>query len=333
MANWRYVLDDQSYADLFASGPSPLVHFWSLAIEEQFYLVFPILMVALLAVRARPWVAPTVLAGLAAASVAAMLATHDHDLVYYGTHTRAAEFLIGALLAFVVAGGHLERLGARGRTVASMTGWVAVGAFVVLVVTVRQSSAWLYAGGFSALALVWSAMIVAALLPGSFRRVAGLAALAWIGRMSYGLYLIHWPVFLALDADRVGVGGIALFAVRIVVSVTLAVVLYHLLEHPIRRRRLLPTMASASMTYTLVLAGLVGASILIVDPTGSSSVAADVPEAVVAFAQQRPTSGAPTLTASPARAARDRRRGATPDRSVECFPAGADPCARARGRQ
>ena len=143
VANWRYVLDDQSYADLFASGPSPLVHFWSLAIEEQFYLVFPILMVALLAVRARRWVAPTVLAVLAAASVAAMLLTHDHDLVYYGTHTRAAEFLIGALLAFVVAGGHLDRLGARGRTVASMAGWVAVGAFAVLVVTVHQSSAWL----------------------------------------------------------------------------------------------------------------------------------------------------------------------------------------------
>ncbi len=296
VANWRYVLDDRSYADLFATGPSPLVHFWSLAIEEQFYLVFPIIMVALLHVRARRWVAPAVLAALALASVAATLATKDHDLVYYGTHTRAAEFLVGALLAFVVAGGHLERLGGRGRTMASAAGWLAIGMFAVLVVTVDQSTPWLYVGGFSALAVVWATMIVAALVPGSFRRVAGVAALAWIGRLSYGLYLIHWPVFMALDADRVGVDGGGLFAFRIVVSVGLTVLLYHLLEQPIRRRRLLPTMRNASMIYGLTLVCLVAASILVVQPGSAPSVAADVPDGVIAFSGEAPTGagGAPS---------------------------------------
>ena len=283
VANWRYVLDDQSYADLFAAGPSPLVHFWSLAIEEQFYLVFPILMVALLAVGTRRWVAPAVLTMFAVASVGAMLATHDHDLIYYGTHTRAAEFLVGALLAFVVAGGHLDRLSDRAGAVVSNTGWLALGVFVVLAFTAHQSSGWLYRGGFSALALVWSVMIVAALVPGPFRRVTGVAVLAWVGRMSYGLYLIHWPVFLALDSDRVGVDGVALFAVRLAVSLGLTVLLFSLVEQPIRHRRVLPTSASASMAYGLAFACLLSASILVIHPRDSSSVAADVPDGIVEF--------------------------------------------------
>ncbi len=301
VANWRFVADEQSYADLFATGPSPLVHFWSLAIEEQFYLVFPVLMAALLALPLRRRAVAAVLAALTIASVVAMLLTSDHDLAYYGTHTRAAEFLVGALLAFVVAAGWLERLGPRIGAAASWAGWLAVGGFAVLVATTDHSTSWLYRGGFPALSLIWAAMIVAALVPGHFRRASGVAALAVVGRMSYGLYLVHWPVFLALGPDRVGADGVALFGVRMAASVAITVVLYHLLEQPIRTRRLFPTVSAASMAYALAAVCLLVTAALVVRSDRETSIAADVPDEVIAFSAADQPTGEPAadaLTAS-----------------------------------
>jgi peptidoglycan/LPS O-acetylase OafA/YrhL len=97
-ANWWFVWEDRSDADLFRS-PSPLLHHWSLAVEQQLYLLWPIALVGLLRVVRRPGRQLAAVAMLTAASVLVGLLTTSADLRYYGTHVRAAEFLLGAVLA------------------------------------------------------------------------------------------------------------------------------------------------------------------------------------------------------------------------------------------
>ncbi len=107
VANWHFIFTGQSYANLF-QAPSPVLHFWSLAIEEQFYLVFPVVVVVTFKLfKGSRRAVFVVLAVLSAASLASMLVlysnSHDVTRVYYGTGTRALELLVGALLALALA--------------------------------------------------------------------------------------------------------------------------------------------------------------------------------------------------------------------------------------
>ena len=120
VVNWRFILDDQAYADLF-SAPSPVLHFWSLAIEEQFYWLFPLLTAGVFAlgkgsVRAYAAVLSGLLAATALATVA--LGVDGSTTVYYATYTRMGEILVGSLLAVAVASG-LSRVRIVGRLAAA----------------------------------------------------------------------------------------------------------------------------------------------------------------------------------------------------------------------
>ena len=258
------------------------MHFWSLAIEEQFYIVFPILMAVLLTVRMRRWVG-TSGARHPRRGVRGVDARDSRPRPRVLRHPHpCGRIPAGALLVFALSSGALDRFGARRRRAITAAGWLSA-VSVTLVLTVHQSSAWLYAGGFSALGLLRAAPIVAAIQPGSFRRVLGFVALVWIGRLSYGLYLIHWPVFLALDSERVGLDGPVPSGIRLAVSLGLTIVAYHLVEQPIRARRLLGRTPSASMAYGLMAVGLITASILLVRPPGDATTAAMVPDGIVDF--------------------------------------------------
>ncbi|MEL7207370.1 MAG: acyltransferase, partial [Actinomycetota bacterium] len=128
VANWRFIFQDQSYADLFTS-PSPVQHFWSLAIEEQFYFVFPLLAAGVLTVgRGSRQIFMVVLGLGAVASTLLMVSLHEPGLettrVYYGTGTRAVELLTGALLATIVAGNPF-RFRALGRRLVTVAGLLA----------------------------------------------------------------------------------------------------------------------------------------------------------------------------------------------------------------
>jgi peptidoglycan/LPS O-acetylase OafA/YrhL len=247
-ANWRFVLAGRSYGDLFTS-PSPVQHFWSLAIEEQFYVAFPLLVAAVLAAGGRAAgrrVLAVVLAVLVAASVAATVVLHtpavDTARVYYGTDTRAAELLAGALLAvwWTRTSHRADRTSRRARraTVAVAAGGVvALAATVALWSTVAQPSSWLYEGGLAAVAACTVTLVVAAMSPGPVRWLLSRRALRWLGRVSYGAYLYHWPVFLWLSPHRTGWPTAPLFAVRVVVTFALAVASYHLVEQPVRAGR------------------------------------------------------------------------------------------------
>ena len=258
VANWRFVLKDVSYADLF-DEPSPVLHFWSLAIEEQFYVVFPLFVALVLAIgRGRRSVLAGSLALLTVGSVAAsfLLADAGPDRLYFGTDTRAAELLIGALLAVVVA--------ARGRPSGRIVGPITTGAGALAVLglgvaasTVPQQSAWLYRGGFAAIAVVSAVAVLAAARESRLGTVLGVAPLRWLGLRSYGIYLYHWPIFLWLDETVLDLERGPLFLVRIAVTALAAEVSYHLVEMPFRERRV-PRPARLILAPAAVLVVIVG---------------------------------------------------------------------------
>ena len=241
--NWYLIFDHESY---FATigRPSLPRHLWSLAVEEQFYVAWPIVLaVALAVLRRRGAFVLTVL--IAAASVAWTVVLFDPDAdpsrVYYGTDTRLFGLLAGAALAFVWS----ARLnGARLRTgpASARLHWsdvVAVAGLAALAWAfwaADEFDPFLYPWGTLAIALVTAAVIAAVTHPaGRVGRVLDIAPLQWIGRRSYGIYLWHWPVFvLTRPGLDVSLPPAATLALRLGVTLALAAISYRFVEVPIR---------------------------------------------------------------------------------------------------
>jgi peptidoglycan/LPS O-acetylase OafA/YrhL len=289
VANWRMIHRSGDYF-VATGGPSPLQHTWSLGIEEQFYLLWP-LVVVLLAGRRRVLLVLAVAAALASALAAALLFTPANlDRAYYGTDTRAAALLIGAALAVLLAGRAATTAG-RGTPVGrpaadarrrygrrrldrhpllgglALCGGLATAWFWT---HATGSSSWLFRGGLLVGAVAVAAVIAHAVSsPGSpTGRLLALPPLVWLGRISYGVYLWHWPLFGWFNAERTGLSGNTLLTVRCAATMAVAVASYHLVERPIRagrwpRRRARPRLAPAVTT-----AALVATAALVVVATG-----------------------------------------------------------------
>jgi peptidoglycan/LPS O-acetylase OafA/YrhL len=240
VANWHEIFSHQNYFALFTS-PSPLSHTWSLAIEEQFYLLWPLCFVGLLTrfTRATPKAVLVTALVLAAVSSTLMVVLYDPSNVsraYYGTDTRAAAILFGAALAawLAIHGPATKR---NARIALEVVGLL--GAVVLATAWARldgQSSG-LYRGGFLVCGLAATAVIAAAVHPepGPVSRMLSLRPLCAIGLISYGVYLYHWPIDVLIDQQRAGFGGWPLFAVQTAVTLTIAVASYRFIEQPIRR--------------------------------------------------------------------------------------------------
>ena len=248
VANWRFLFAGRSYGDLFAA-PSPVLHFWSLAIEEQLYVLFPLVVL----VTARRRLAP-VLGALIAGSVVLSWALHSPggstDAVYYGTFTRAGELLVGALLAVVLLRRPVDELPARARFVLATLAAGSLVALLWLWSETRQDASWLYRGGLVAHAVLGAAVIVGCRTRGPVRTVLSTAPLRALGRISYGVYLYHWPVFVWYHGPLVA---------RLAITLGLAVVSYVALEQPVRERRVRVPVALVPAAMCLV-AGVVVAS-------------------------------------------------------------------------
>ncbi|QIM20984.1 acyltransferase family protein [Phycicoccus sp. HDW14] len=301
VSNWWFMVSDQSYFSQFLE-PSPLRHTWSLAIEEQFYLVFPLLLVLLLG-RLR-WGLRRVRAVLLVGAVgsAALMAVlyqplTDPSRAYYGSDTRVQALLVGALLAlapsltapaapvFTRLNGRLVRLPG-----AALLGWVALAGLVAMFVGARELSPWMYRGGFTLAALL-SAVLVASVsrAPRSaLARLLSLRPVVAVGIVSYGLYLWHWPVFVVLGHDRTGLDGVPLLALRLAVTALLAVLSYRLVEEPVRtqrlQRRFTPTQwgraVAAAMAAVVAVTVWGTPSALSVSPTPGEEVAGGRPAPV-----------------------------------------------------
>ena len=195
------------------------------------------------------------------ASLVAMLVMYtpgqDPSRVYFGTGTRALELLLGALLALVLAhpAGFVLRIP---RWAWEITGFVAAAVVLVLWVCTKQSDSWLYQGGLAGYALMSCLVIVAAIRKGPIRSLLSFSWLRWVGAVSYGAYLFHWPIYLWLTAARTQLSPWPLFGLRVSVTLGAAALSAKFLEMPIRRRRfpvrLRPSLLSGATVCAIVIA-------------------------------------------------------------------------------
>ena len=251
VTNWWFIVRHQSY--FIASGrPSPFQHLWSLAVEEQFYLVWPLLLLTfrrrLTTQRSLLRLGLVAFAGAcASAGLMAAMAIHhnlpygaDSSRVYFGTDTHAFGLLIGSAAAAILAAGAgpmWQRRPARRLRLALDAGGAA-SLVVVCWVMLRTTefSPGLYRGGFWAFSVVSGVGVVAASRPGGpLERALGGKVMRWVGTRSYGLYLWHWPVFVFTRPQLdLALTGTADLLFRLGIVVVLAEVSYRLIERPIR---------------------------------------------------------------------------------------------------
>lgn len=231
VANWRFLLSGTTYG---AHEASPVAHFWSLGIEEQVYLVVPFV-VFLLRRNLRMLLAAFVL--LIGASFLVTLANAGNaTVVYYSTFTRCAEFFIGSALAVVVAGRSTDpRHDGFGRFL-GFVGFGALGMLIWLSINSSLGTEAYYRGGLTGLAVLAALVIIAGVWSPSMFALLSVRSLVWIGSVSYGVYLIHWPVHIALQHSSMP-QWLQPWAV-LAISFTVAPLSLRWFEEPIRVRRI-----------------------------------------------------------------------------------------------
>lgn len=275
-SNWHFINDKQSYFQT-GSTVSPLLHTWSLGIEEQFYLVWPLLLMAWLTIRrGRLRGLLSVLAVLTLGSAVLMAIMYqpytDPSSVYYNTFTRAQALLCGCFLA-VALKQHAARRTApltnrhvavvlgvplRSSTLSAIAASVGIGWLFFAPLFVDDSSQWIFRGGFlvSGLTSIGLGWHLATCRDGLISRGLSWRPLVEVGKRVYGLYIWHWPLFLILNSSRTHMSGIGLLAVRLVAVFAVAFVFDWYVERPIRRgalRRLVPHGGAIATVLALAL--------------------------------------------------------------------------------
>ena len=243
VANWHAIGDAGDYWALF-SEPSMFDHLWSLAIEEQFYVVWPVAIALLWQRSRRPertgWILMTSGVVLSTLLAVVLAGSSGATRVYMGTDTRAASILCGAVAAMPISARAMSRL-MRTRS-GPWVLWLAVGVIALMWWRVDGATAsWLFRGGLTAHAML-SAIAISGLVArreadirGLLSRVVAGRGLQWCGRLSYSLYLWHWPVYIVV-ADRTDLDGWRLTLVRVAATVVVSVTGYQLVEQYVRRR-------------------------------------------------------------------------------------------------
>jgi peptidoglycan/LPS O-acetylase OafA/YrhL len=280
-SNWWQIAASGNY--FVAHGPvSPLTHTWSLAVEEQFYLVWPLVTLAVLhlsrsfARGARNLLVLSAVGTTASALAMALLYRPTANLtrLYFGTDTHAQSILLGAVLACALTliqlrrGGTGIAPGATGTTARRLLTALGIAGFAgtfALTYALRGTSGIDYRGGFLLSAASAAAIILGAVCvpDGPLARLLSLRLLVWIGTVSYGAYLWHFPVYLWVDTSRTGLDGLPLLGLRFAVTFALAAASFTLLERPVMygafwRRVTALAPATAALAATVVVVVVLG---------------------------------------------------------------------------
>jgi peptidoglycan/LPS O-acetylase OafA/YrhL len=300
--NWHLVLTDQSY---FASfEPSLFRHLWSLSVEEQFYLLWPLLFAGGITLFGRKRLLWGVLAGIAASTLLMVVLFDPNggiDRIFYGTDTRAVGLFIGVALALVW---HPNDI--RTRPAGPLAGWMldAVGIVALLLIFrdflgLHDYDSGLYEGGFLMLA-VFTGVLVAALAHPSaaLGRAVGCAPLVWLGLRSYSFYLWHWPILMLTRPDiDVPLSGPFLVILQLGATLLLADLSYRYVEQVFRQRRDSPTAPRwLGLGRPALAAGVVLAVIVVgwsgIVPTDGGSPSAQAHQARVVVSGDDPSAPA-----------------------------------------
>ncbi len=277
--------------------PSPLLHYWSLAVEEQFYLIWPgllLVMVRLLRLTRRALGSVILVMWLASLAACVVLTTRSQPFAFFMLPTRAWELLTGAGLA--LAGGTFARLG---RDLRASLGWVGVGLIVASGIQLTQSTA--FPGWVALVPVVGTALVVGAggwHAPNGPIRLLRARPLQWVGARSYAIYLWHFPVLILADRKWGPLSPNARVSL-LVLAVVLAAISYHLVENPVRHSAVLAAMPVRSLVMGawVVIIGA-GASMVLLNnpPPLDAGVAAAAPTLVAATTSDAPTRTITTST-------------------------------------
>ncbi|WP_035857887.1 acyltransferase family protein [Cryptosporangium arvum] len=295
VSNWWFLLRGESYAQAF-EDPSPFQHTWSLAIEEQWYLFLPLVLIVLfrsrLGRRSLGWLLGVGALG-SAAVMAAVQSTSDGSRAYYGTDSRLQGLLVGAVLACLVASKFGRRL--VDSVVVAVLGWVGLAGLVVACVVAAQADPRMYQGGFLVLSVL-AALVVASVVGSG--RFSPNALLSWqplvvVGVLSYGLYLWHWPIFLVLSPERTGVDGIPLLIVRLALTGLVSVAGFIIVERPLRIGAPPDSLASPQVAapIAVIAAGAALIGVMVPGVAGIKEQSADSVDALAEVAADQTRSG------------------------------------------
>ena len=315
-SNWYLIHAGVPYFSL-SSQPSPLTHTWSLAIEEQFYLLWPIVLLVVLGFgtgrggasssrlnRARfsylGWARRRRLhllflllcvGALASAALMAHLAPHGYDTrAYYGTDTRAQALFVGAAIAVGLTLWGKESWRPQSRRLASGLAIAGVAGTAALWATTAETSTFAFQGGFLAASLAAGAVVLGCVVaPRSLVvHLLELPPLPQLGRISYGMYLWYWPTLLLTSGRRLDWNPYELFVLRVVLTVAMAALSYELVEKPLRygTLRRLRMVAVAPVGAAAALAAVLVSTLV---PVGASALQGEQLHAPVAGRTPAPT--------------------------------------------
>ena len=308
--NWEMAAGPTSY---WSTAVSPLKHMWSLSVEEQFYLVFPLLVSAVFAVaRPRRWpratavaIACSVLSVVGYAWQALLASEGGLNRVYLGSDTRAASILLGcAAGAWFHRSGQRDRAVGRVATCAAASGLAVVVAlgFVLEIEDVRT-----YRGGFLLTALAWLAVTWAAARPGTVAGVLSWRPLRWTGVRSYGIYLWSWPTQVFVQQRWPQLPLVVVAGITVTASFGLGALSLRLVERPLREATgWAATAVLRRAAWTVGIVGVVATTLVVdmsargYDPVGamteestSRDAMASAKELVVGAHRETPTTVAP----------------------------------------
>lgn len=252
--NWHAIGSDEG--QMLGTIIGPLGPYWSLAIEEQFYLGLALAFLAVHRLR-RPVTGLAVLLGACwAGSVLVSVAMRGPQYRFeFGTDTRMAELAAGSLLALVLARWPAA-IDDRRRS-ADLAGGVALAVLAGMFLVADYDPPWLLHGGYGAVSVLCVAIVAGVLARARLERLLSGRPLVLLGRISYSLYLVHWPVMLLLPESRTDLSGWAAVALKLAVALAVAVVLHLGVEQPLRRVRRPPSQVlSASLACVLAVSAL-----------------------------------------------------------------------------